>query len=192
MSDAGLGASLMVITHLRKHTKPWTVSALWRHTCWHVTVVALLSQLPNVDLVCSDICAHGSRHAKELDFCAGTSTNWICCDFDFCATLGLGRCASFEAKLTLLDPRQKPASPPQYPPQLAEAIAFLLTSAAKRGDIRADGLWSMIFIGASVAHDSFALDSHDLSFLWSPQKQYHLQFHTSSSRVTSSQLGICS
>ena len=59
MSDAGLGASLKLVTHLHKHTKPWIVSALWRHVCWHMPVVSLILQF------CSDQCVHGSRRRRR-------------------------------------------------------------------------------------------------------------------------------
>ena len=57
--------------------------------------VSLLLQLPNVDPVCSDHCAH-----------AGTSMNLICRDSDFSAAPVLESRASFQAKLTMMDPRQ--------------------------------------------------------------------------------------
>ena len=49
--------------------------------------------------------------AKEVDFCAGASMDFICRDFDFRATLVLESCARFQAKLTLLDPRQNLGNP---------------------------------------------------------------------------------
>ena len=70
MSAAGLQASLKLITHLHKYTKPWIVSAPWRHTFWHMPVVSFLLKwyaLINVRMV-RDI----------AEDCAGTSMSLIC------------------------------------------------------------------------------------------------------------------
>ena len=47
------------------------MSAPLSHTCWLMPLVPLLVQLPNVDLVCSDPCAHGSRHRRRTGFLCG-------------------------------------------------------------------------------------------------------------------------
>ena len=138
MSAAGLGASLKLVTHLHQHTKLWIVSAPWRNACWHMPGVALLLQLPIVELSALINVRMVRGIAEELDSCAGTSMNLICRDLDLCVTLVLDSRVSVQVKSRIPGSAPKFGRPSPHPPQLAEALAFLLTPAARRGNIHAN------------------------------------------------------
>ena len=129
--------SMKLITHLHKHTKPWIVSAPWRHVCWHMPFFFTSLAVAQCGLVCSDQRAHGPRH--RLVLCQNAP----------------------------------------YPPQLAEALAFLLTSAQDEGTVMHMDMVADFVSVPPWAHDSFAVDPQDLSDLQPREKQCHPQIRTS-------------
>ena len=187
MSDAGVGASVKLITHLHKHTKPLIVSAPWRHTCWHMPVVSTLLQLPNVDLVCSQ-CPHGSSHRRRTGFLCG---NFHEIDLSrlrpLCHSCSEKPC-QLSVKLIWLDPRENLENPHRTRHNWLRRLLFC--SLQPQDDrtymhtVMVDDVASMLQWLMTV----LPLIHKTLCVLLPRQKQRHLQVRTSRSCVTTSHL----